>query len=145
MSVMHHMYVCKNAAFEVPSTKSRTTGTRAAIPTNYEDAFNFVGGSGKQRTVCNNTVVSTNIPSLAYGVASVVQISLHGHVVVQFRDDGDVCIDSCGYRTNTTKDRINRCLGDRGRVFQKNHEWFFQAKYGFVIPFRDGLLVKEAV
>ena len=117
--------------------------TRADIPTSYDEAVGLVGGANGRKTICNNTVVEVSKPmnTAYYGGQGLAYVLLHGHNVVAFREDGSVRIDSCGWRTVTTKDRINRCLGSRGSVFQKNHEWFYRARYGMVIPFRDGLVV----
>tara|TARA_Y100001973_G_C5209218_1_gene344282 strand:+ start:23058 stop:23576 length:519 start_codon:yes stop_codon:yes gene_type:complete len=54
-------------------------------------------------------------------------IKLHGHSIVEFRPNGEVMLDSCGWRTRTTKDRMNRALPDGQRVYQSQHEWFISA------------------
>ena len=46
-----------------------------------------------------------------------------------------------GYKTATTKSRLNAILSEHGNseyVYQKNFEWFVSTKYGDV-PFNDGI------
>lgn len=118
---------------------------RSNIPTSYEACAEFLDGK-EQRKVCNNTyVVRNSIPSTYYGVAGTIGIELHGSTVVMFRDDEAVCIDSCGYYTATTKDRINRCLDDRGFVFQSKGLWYFQSKNHSepIIEFKNGMIIEN--
>jgi hypothetical protein len=46
-----------------------------------------------------------------------------------------------GYKSNTTKSRLNAILCEHGNgedVYQKNYEWFVSTKYGD-IPFTNGI------
>lgn len=53
-----------------------------------------------------------------------VAIELHGTNVVVIYPDDSVMLNSGGWRTSTTKDRINKY--SPVRVYQKNYEWFLQ-------------------
>ena len=122
--------------------------TRNDIPTSYEEALKFLGDK-LSRTVCNNTMVerceaSTRPQHYRREFPFVVTIRLHGFPVVEFFEDGTVRLQAGTWRTVTTKDRMNRCLGSRGRVYQHKHEWFYSTreKNGVVdVPFHDGMTV----
>jgi hypothetical protein len=46
-----------------------------------------------------------------------------------------------GYKSNTTKSRLNAILSEHGNseyIYQKNFQWFVSTKYGDV-PFNDGI------
>lgn len=52
-----------------------------------------------------------------------------------------VTLDSGGYRTHTTKTRMNQAANQYGlgyQVFQKDFEWFV-GYHGAVHPFQDGM------
>lgn len=108
----------------------------------YERAMELLGGKDK-RTVCHNTLLHLNasIPG--------VTLCLHGHQIVHFRTDGPIMVDSRGYRTNTTKDRINRCLPDPWRLAQRNRTWHLWRSTHVAwdrrsveeVPFVDGMTV----
>ena len=103
----------------------------------YERALELRGDDGTWRRVCNNTNVCTMINGLA--------VSLHGHMIVRFRNNGEIMLDSCGFRTATTKDRINRCLPLPWRVCQSKGEWKLWKRNDVdlaeEIPFVDGMTV----
>jgi len=64
-----------------------------------------------------------------------VAIELHGTNVVVIYPDDSVMLNSGGWRTSTTKDRINKY--SPVRVYQKNYEWFLQDG----TPFEDRMIV----
>lgn len=53
-------------------------------------------------------------------------------------------LDSCGYRTRTTKERINRRLPYGYRVKQRDHEWLLDTPDG-VYDFTDGMTIGPAL
>ena len=60
------------------------------------------------------------------GSPLVYSVSLHGHRIADI-GEGGVSLFSAGWRTPTTKDRLNRILDAVGApcgVYQRNHEWF---------------------
>ncbi len=67
-----------------------------------------------------------------------IAIQLHGSTVVLMRDDGTFTLDSCGFKTVTTKDRINKF--SPARVYAKNGLWYVQ-KANQSFPFLDGMQV----
>ncbi len=103
-------------------------------------AAELLAGNAR-RTVCGNTV-------LRQGEAG-ISVLLHDNPIILFRIDGRMTIDSCGYRTNTTKDRLNRCLPDGWRVAQRAGSWFLWNSWRALLegckvsetPFIDGMTV----
>jgi len=73
--------------------------------------------SASRRKIGNNTY-ATILP----GSGSVV-IRLHETIVVTIYPDDAVKVNSGGYRTSTTKNRINKY--SPVKVYQKNHQWYF--------------------
>ena len=56
-------------------------------------------------------------------------VYLHGNHIATVKDNGDVSISNAGWRTVTTKSRLNAIInefldGTKNGVYQKNHEWF---------------------
>jgi len=64
-----------------------------------------------------------------------VSVELHGTKVVRFYQNGLVQLNSGGWRTSTTKQRINKY--SPVKIFQKNFEWFLANG----TPFEDNMLV----
>lgn len=85
---------------------------------NWFAAETFVkGGRSKvARPIENNTRVVSRGEDFA--------VQLHDTDVVTFHKDGSVTLDSGGWLTVTTKDRMNRYLGDRGRIGSDRGVWF---------------------
>ena len=60
--------------------------------------------------------------------ASEMRVYLHGHHIASYTDKGQLYINHQGWKTRTTKSRLNalvkHVLGDMSCIFQKNFEWF---------------------
>ena len=59
---------------------------------------------------------------------------------------GNIRLDSGGYRTTTTKKRINQALehwGSQARVFQKDYMWYLDRGNGTTCEFADGMAVQH--
>jgi hypothetical protein len=99
----------------------------------YDEAVKMVRGktNRKERKIGNNTYAHIEYDNS-------VSICLHGTAVVRFFPNGLVRLHSGGWRTHTTKDRINKY--SPVRVYQKNFEWFLQDG----TPFEDKMLVSAA-
>lgn len=70
-------------------------------------------------------------------------VRYHQTVVWRQHPNGRVTLNSGGWRTNTTKTRINQAFRQYGypyQVVQKNFEWFVSGPAGSV-PFTDGMTV----
>lgn len=97
---------------------------------NYNEAVAMVRGktNRKSRKIGNNTYAEIEYDDS-------VSIILHGTTVVRFYPNGLVKLNSGGWRTHTTKKRINK-YSPVG-VYQKNFEWFLRDG----TPFEDNMLV----
>jgi hypothetical protein len=51
-------------------------------------------------------------------------LKLHATDVITWTPDGKIILNSGGYRTHTTKDRMNGFLPAGIRVYQKNFNWY---------------------
>lgn len=70
-----------------------------------------------------------------------IHIRLHNTDVVTHKSGGTVILNSGGWRTPTTKDRINKHMGF-GSIGQEKGIWYFN--YGNTkVPFFDGLMLNE--
>jgi len=98
----------------------------------YLEAVKMVKGktSASRRKIGNNTY-ATILPDGS------VAIRLHDTIVVTIYPDDAVKVNSGGWRTSTTKDRINKYSPIR--IYQKNFEWFFENH----VPFTDGTVVTK--
>lgn len=97
---------------------------------NYEKASQLLTGRNHDsRKLANNTYLVRAINAFA--------IRLHNTNVVTFYADGSVMFNSGGWRTSTTKERMN--IGDF-QVCQKNYDWFIRciSKTDWV-PYCDGI------
>jgi len=78
-----------------------------------------------------------------YQIANLTLVYYHQHCIIA--DNGnEIILDSCGYRTLTTKERMNAYFYERGyniRIYQQNYEWYIEHN-GQTIKFRDGIKLK---
>ena len=70
-------------------------------------------------------------------------VYLHGNHIATI---GDTFLElyTCGYKTPTTKARLNAILREHGNgdyIFQKKGEWFINTN-GQTIPFTEGMILK---
>jgi hypothetical protein len=85
-----------------------------------------------------NTEVSVMSDGTSY-------VYLHGKKIAEIGDDFITLFDG-GYRSNTTKSRLNAILNVHGSgfdgVFQKNFEWFFHdSQRSIDMPFESGMVI----
>jgi len=99
---------------------------------NYLEAVSMVHGKTKQkaRKVGNNTYAEIESDNS-------VSVRLHGTAVVRFYPNGLVKLNSGGWRTSTTKNRINKY--SPVKVYQKKYEWYLQDG----AEFEDNILVNS--
>ena len=81
-----------------------------------------------------NTSVSLYTSSTQMGCgldtdsASEMRVYLHGHHIASYTDDGRLYINHQGWKTRTTKSRLNALikfvLGELSCIYQHNFEWF---------------------
>lgn len=99
----------------------------------YAEAVKSVRGKTNRdsRKVGNNTYAEI----LSDGS---VGIRLHSTYVVKIHEDGTYTLNSGGWQTNTTKDRINTY--SPVRVYQHKFEWYVRLN-NKEYPFIDGMVV----
>jgi len=123
---------------------------KRANPRSYRDAAKVLaqGRNRDRRKLANNTWLERR-QSFVSGVERIA-VRLHQTDVVVYRSDGSTKLDSGGWRTVTTKDRINR-FGPKGvRVWSDKGEWYVYRTgnthgcYGVPrkrTPFADGVVI----
>ncbi len=73
-----------------------------------------------------------------------LSVVYHQTEVVHQLPDGGIVLDSGGWRTLTTKTRMNQAANQYGldfQVSQKDFSWFVDWK-GATIPFTDGMILR---
>lgn len=81
----------------------------------YEEAKEMLKGRNSKK-IGNNTY-------LVY-LENRIVIRLHNTNVVTFYEDGRTLLNSGGWKTVTTKDRMNKYLPTPWKVFQEKFEWY---------------------
>lgn len=72
------------------------------------------------------------------------RVVYHSTTVVKW-DSREIILNSNGYRTSTTKTRMNQASAQFNlgfRVYQEDFNWFVQFN-GEVIPFTDGMILER--
>ena len=100
---------------------------------NYRLADKLLQGRCREsRKLENNTYLQRRGDNIA--------VKLHNTDVVTFAPNGDVVLDSGGWLTSTTKDRMNKYLpgpgGGSAHVWQKNGRWFCGD-----VAYADGMVI----
>jgi hypothetical protein len=121
-------------------------------PINHKQALEMMKtatdrGWGKRRKLANNTYLewrgSVDDPN------SNIAIKLHNTDIVTLHPDGSMVLNSGGWRTVTTKERINRYLPHNWRLFQEKGIWYmhqigvnhYPAKVKEAPVFKDGMMI----
>lgn len=94
----------------------------------YDNLLSTLKGR-ESKKIANNTYIVKRDNNLA--------IRLHQTDVVTFTPNNDMILDSGGWMTATTKDRINNAINEAGkRINQKRGNWFIDG-----LKFQDGLTI----
>lgn len=101
---------------------------------NHAEAIKMVKGkrNSNRRKVGNNTYAEILHDNS-------VGIMLHSTYVVKIHEDNTYTLQTGGWQTVTTKDRINQY--SPVRVYQRNYEWFVKIN-GKEYPFMEGMVVQ---
>ena len=101
---------------------------------NHAEAIKMVRGkrNAKRRKVGNNTYAEILHDNS-------VGIMLHSTYVVKIHEDNTYTLQTGGWQTVTTKDRINQY--SPVRVYQRKYEWFVKIN-NKEYPFMEGMVVK---
>lgn len=103
------------------------------IPKSYQEAKTMIGMRNKK------VLKNKRATIIAYHDDG-IDLIYHNTAVVTYKKDNTIRLNSGGYRSITTKARMNDALGNRGYVFQKNYKWYFHAG-GITREFVDGITI----
>lgn len=90
-------------------------------------------GTKTERPLANNTRIRRDPDG-------VIHVRLHDTDVVSYLPDGSCVLDSGGWRTYTTKDRMNAFGPASVYVWQEDGEWYVSNRQRYV-GFRDGMRI----
>ena len=75
-----------------------------------------------------------------------MRVYLHGNWIAEYTQDGQLNINHCGWKTVTTKSRLNALvkhhLGELSCVYQKNFDWFVRYN-NQTKSFFDGMILLD--
>ena len=109
-----------------------TSQARADFPTSFDQALERLNGrtSRRLRGVDTYLVLNGGLIDPASDPLARISVVYHNTCVVTFYHNGDVMLNTGGWQTNTTKERMNMCLPSYWFVFQKNWTWYLHAPFG---------------
>lgn len=108
----------------------------------YPTAAKFLGDKGS-RKLANNTKVYRVMLRGYYGLVDEIHVRLHNTDIVSYREDGIITLNSGGYQTTTTKQRMNQLLPPGYGISQTKFKWYLRTPEGEV-PFVDGMTLTPA-
>lgn len=114
---------------------------KLADVTSYEEARKFLGGRD-ERNIANNTRLRDATSNEDGQHLGAVAVRLHSTDVLTYCASGWLILNSGGYRTVTTKERLNAFLPRSIRVYQKDFSWIVVIRHGGfreTLPFEDGM------
>lgn len=91
------------------------------------------GKSRVERKIDNNTI--------ARFVGDNIIVRFHNTDIGEFLPDNTLILNSGGYKTYTTKDRINDLLPNGIRLYQESGLWWLSHNWSDKIPFCDGIMI----
>ena len=106
-----------------------------AAPKNFAEANQILGNRGSIRLGNNTYLLRQDLQNIT--------VRLHDTDIVRFHADGRVNLFTAGYRTVTTKDRINQFIA--GAVYQKNWGWFFAPRVDGRTAFEQSSIFEEGM
>jgi hypothetical protein len=108
-----------------------------ATPRTYAQAVEALAGRDSVK-LGNNTLLEKR--GYVQNDSVHIAVRLHSTDIVCFFPDGRVTLHSGGYRTMTTKERLNQFIVST--VYQKNYNWFvYRASDGSTVEFTEGMNV----
>lgn len=126
------------------------------IPTTYDAAYRALGlhkacGAGKTELRLNANTTLRAVKNVAdesdIESESDIALRLHSTDVITFKASGCLVLNSGGWKTVTTKARINAALRGSGHhVFQIDHRWYVShPSWKTAIEFTDGLIIGSSL
>jgi len=121
-------------------------GSDKYAPSSYSIADDMLQGRNRLRRKIAGETYLLRFPFGTNGAETIKdsEIALHYYNtdIVLYNPDGSLSLNSGGYRTVTTKQRINWALPQGWYLYQKDWEWFITQPDGTDIPFLDGMTVR---
>jgi len=120
------------------------------IPQTYDKADKIIGEKGEKK-ICNNTVLyrcaNTYAPQEQYyglnPVVGVIALKLHNSSIVKWYSNGRIELHSHGWRTVTTKQRMNQVISGLAYICQEKHIWYIYPSQGGRFIFTDGFILVD--
>ena len=104
----------------------------------YSELSSYLGNK-TDRPWGNNTRVQTNPDDLAVHI----RVRLHGTNIACLFENGDISLNAGGYRTHTTKERINKVLPRPWSVYQSAGVWYLRNYENDIeYIFEDGITIR---
>lgn len=106
------------------------------------DAARSQGKVAVSKRVANNTYAERYDGNGTFEEPDAVGIRLHNTTVVKYTKTGELVLNSGGWQTVTTKDRINGFTPSDIKVFSVKGEWRVKYQHGWdgpTVPFTDGI------
>ncbi len=109
---------------------------RKQIPTTYAEAREVLKGRAS-RNITNNTFLARDGEQIA--------LYLHRTPVVTFKAHGSIVLNTGGWRTVTTKDRIARVIRAHGwNLYAVKRVWYVAHRSGAEFEYEDGFTIPPA-
>lgn len=105
----------------------------------YYSALNFLNGKD-DRKLAHNTGVFLGHPSGGER-GDFIGVYLHSTTIVEYWPDSRIKLYTNGYRTVTTKSRINQLLPPGWRVIQQDWEWYLCGPNDLKVEFTEGACI----
>lgn len=107
------------------------------IPTSYSQALEMMKGKDSK------SIPSIRSTSLNRIGENKIAMYYHDTPVAIYHQNGNIELFSGGYKTRTTKERMNQALRHKSvKVYQYKYEWYLHSFDGNVIqPFSDGMII----
>lgn len=106
----------------------------------YASALKFLGGKYERRLANNTTLL---VEGETMSKEPIIAVRLHRTLIVMYFPDGTIQLNSGGYRTRTTLQRINQLLPPGLGVYQKDYDWYVLLRGKGKLPFSDGMRINE--
>lgn len=94
-----------------------------------------------QRAACKPKIIARN--TFRYQDGGCTVIRLHATDIVRELSPGRYKLDSGGWRTMTTKDRMQGAIGPY-RLWQDKGQWFVGCDGNAAVPYYDGMVLPDA-
>lgn len=106
---------------------------------NYDEAVKIAksGRNGLDKKIAHNTWARFD------QIDKSVAVVLHNTAVLTFLPDGSIVLNSGGWLTVTTKERINRYLPNGLRVYSNRGVWWLYKNGATVEKFEDGMVISD--